>query len=113
MLVRRSLREACRCHDGSGGRSAKPKRTLLARSGDCLFPHRAGSVDERRSPRTDDGAGFDPEALRKRARRVATLGLVGMQERANAAGGVLAIHSRLSRGTEVRFTVPVDNNRPE
>jgi PAS domain S-box-containing protein len=61
----------------------------------------------------DDGAGFDPEALRKRARRVATLGLVGMQERANAAGGVLAIHSRLSRGTEVRFTVPVDNNRPE
>ena len=61
----------------------------------------------------DDGVGFDPAALRKRARRVATLGLVGMQERANAAGGALAIHSKLSRGTEVRFNVPVDNTRPE
>jgi PAS domain S-box-containing protein len=61
----------------------------------------------------DDGVGFDPAALRKRARRVATLGLVGMQERAHAAGGVLAIHSNLSRGTEVRFNVPVDNTRPE
>lgn len=61
----------------------------------------------------DDGVGFDPAALRKRARRVATLGLVGMQERAHAAGGALAIHSKLSRGTEVRFNVPVDNTRPE
>jgi PAS domain S-box-containing protein len=57
----------------------------------------------------DDGMGFDPAGLRKRARRVATLGLLGMQERAHAAGGVLDIHSKVSRGTEVRFSVPVDD----
>ena len=61
----------------------------------------------------DDGVGFDSAALRKRARRVATLGLVGMQERANAAGGTLGIHSKLSRGTEIRFSVPVCNTRQE
>ena len=61
----------------------------------------------------DDGVGFDPAALRKRARRVATLGLLGMQERAHAAGGVLAIHSELSKGTEVRFSMPVDHTRSE
>ena len=60
----------------------------------------------------DDGIGFDPVALRKRARRVATLGLLGMQERAHAAGGVLEIHSKATRGTEVRFSVPVDITRP-
>ena len=60
----------------------------------------------------DDGVGFDPAALRKRARRVATLGLLGMQERANAAGGALEIHSKVTRGTEVRFSVPVDNGGP-
>jgi len=59
----------------------------------------------------DDGVGFDPTALRKRARRVATLGLVGMQERAHAAGGMLEIHSTVSKGTEVRFSVPVDKTR--
>jgi signal transduction histidine kinase len=61
----------------------------------------------------DDGVGFDPAALRKRAPRVATLGLVGMQERAHSAGGMLGIHSKVSRGTEVRFSVPVDNIHPE
>ena len=61
----------------------------------------------------DYGAGFDPAALRKRARRVATLGLVGMQERAHAAGGEIQIHSKIGRGTEVRFTVPVDNSSPK
>jgi PAS domain S-box-containing protein len=60
----------------------------------------------------DDGVGFDLMALRKRARRVATLGLLGMQERANAAGGALEIHSKLARGTEIRFSVPVDNGSP-
>ena len=61
----------------------------------------------------DDGIGFDQAALRKRARRVATLGLVGMQERAHAAGGTLAIHSKLSIGTEIRFSVPVDKTSRE
>jgi PAS domain S-box-containing protein len=61
----------------------------------------------------DDGVGFDPAALRKRASRVATLGLVGMQERAHGAGGMLGIHSKVSRGTEVRFSVPIDNTPRE
>ena len=60
----------------------------------------------------DDGVGFDRAALRKRARRVATLGLLGMQERAHAAGGVLDIDSKSFKGTEVRFTVPIHITLP-
>ena len=50
----------------------------------------------------DDGVGFDPESLRKRAPRAATLGLVSMQERAHAAGARIEIDSAISKGTEVR-----------
>ena len=56
----------------------------------------------------DDGVGFDLESLRKRAPRAATLGLVSMQERAHAAGGAIEIDSGRSRGTEVRFTLPLE-----
>jgi len=55
----------------------------------------------------DDGVGFNPEALQKRAARAATLGLLGMQERAHAAGGAVEIHSRISKGTEIRLTLPL------
>ena len=55
----------------------------------------------------DDGVGFDFAGLRKRATRIATLGLVSMQERAYAAGGTIDIRSEVSRGTEIRFTVPL------
>jgi PAS domain S-box-containing protein len=55
----------------------------------------------------DDGVGFDPEALRRRAPRAATLGLLGMQERAHAAGGVVEINSQISKGTEIRLKLPV------
>lgn len=55
----------------------------------------------------DNGIGFDPKALRKRAPRVATLGLLGMQERAHAAGGALEITSATSKGTEVRLELPL------
>ena len=55
----------------------------------------------------DDGVGFDHEALQRRAPRAATLGLLGMQERAHAAGGVLEIHSRVSKGTEIRLKLPL------
>jgi len=57
----------------------------------------------------DNGAGFDPEALRKRAPRAATLGLLGMQERAHAAGGLVEIESRASRGTEIRLKLPLES----
>jgi PAS domain S-box-containing protein len=55
----------------------------------------------------DDGLGFDHEILRKRAPRDATLGLLGMQERAHAVGGTIEINSELSKGTEVRFKFPI------
>jgi PAS domain S-box-containing protein len=56
----------------------------------------------------DDGVGFDVESLRKRAPRVATLGLISMQERAHGAGGTIDIDSAPSRGTEVRFSLPLE-----
>jgi PAS domain S-box-containing protein len=68
----------------------------LKKDHDCLV----GSV-------IDDGVGFDPEALRRRAPRAATLGLIGMQERAHAAGGEIEIRSAISRGTEIRFKLPL------
>src|SRR5215213_3439076 len=56
----------------------------------------------------DDGVGFDVERLHKRAPRVATLGLVSMQERAHAAGGIIEIDSAPSNGTEIRFSRPLN-----
>jgi signal transduction histidine kinase len=58
----------------------------------------------------DDGVGFDLESLRKGAPRAATLGLVSMQERAHAAGGMIHIDSSLWNGTEIRFSLPLDTN---
>ncbi len=60
----------------------------------------------------DDGVGFDPAALRKRAPRAATLGLLGMQERAHAAGGDIHIQSAPSAGTEIRFSVALHTDGP-
>lgn len=56
----------------------------------------------------DDGVGFDHESLRQCASRAATLGLVSMQERAHAAGGTVEIDSVVSKGTEVRFRLPLE-----
>lgn len=58
----------------------------------------------------DNGVGFNPASLRKRAPRAATLGLLGMQERAHAAGGVVEIDSRVSKGTEIRLKLPLEND---
>ncbi|HEX6719199.1 MAG TPA: PAS domain S-box protein [Pyrinomonadaceae bacterium] len=58
----------------------------------------------------DDGVGFNTHKLRKRSSRVATLGLVSMQERAHFAGGMIDINSAPSRGTEIRFSVPFQSN---
>lgn len=56
----------------------------------------------------DNGVGFDLDSLQKRAPRAATLGLVSMQERAHAAGGSVEIKSKVSKGTEVRFRLPLE-----
>ena len=58
----------------------------------------------------DDGIGFEPESLRKRSPRAATLGLIGMQERAHAANGTVDIESEVSGGTEVRLRLPLENS---
>jgi len=56
----------------------------------------------------DDGVGFNVERLHKRAPRVATLGLISMQERAHAAGGAIDIDSAPSQGTEVKLRLPLE-----
>ncbi len=56
----------------------------------------------------DDGVGFDPTSLRKRAPGAATLGLVSMQERAHAAGGDIEIKSARGKGTEIRLRVSLE-----
>jgi PAS domain S-box-containing protein len=55
----------------------------------------------------DDGVGFDVNALRERAPSAATLGLLGMEERAQALGGTIEINSAPARGTEIRCTFPL------
>jgi PAS domain S-box-containing protein len=59
----------------------------------------------------DDGIGFDLNLLRTRQPRAATLGLLGMQERARAAGGTIEIDSALSKGTEIRLRFPIGVSR--
>ena len=55
----------------------------------------------------DDGRGFDPD---KPAR--AGLGLIGMRERAAAAGGVLEISAAPGQGTSLRLTLPLGTETP-
>jgi len=59
----------------------------------------------------DDGDGFDVEALARNAGVNATLGLRGMQQRTEAAGGHLEIESKRGKGTKVSARFPIE--RPE
>jgi signal transduction histidine kinase len=52
----------------------------------------------------DDGAGFDPDAVSVRARR---LGLTSMEQRARRVGGSLRIDSAAGSGTTVRLEAPL------
>jgi signal transduction histidine kinase len=52
----------------------------------------------------DDGAGIDPEALRKG--RNSHWGLTGMQERAASIGAKVRVWSKRGEGTEVEITLP-------
>ena len=56
----------------------------------------------------DDGIGFDVEGLRENAVRGASLGLLGMEERARLAGGGLQYHSTPGQGTEVHAWFPLN-----
>ncbi|MDA8147349.1 MAG: PAS domain-containing sensor histidine kinase [Actinomycetota bacterium] len=55
---------------------------------------------------SDDGSGFDPEATAGDG-RPASLGMRGMSERVQLAGGRLTVHSSHGSGTTVEAVVPV------
>jgi signal transduction histidine kinase len=55
----------------------------------------------------DDGVGFDVAAARERAIAGASVGMLGMQERASLAGGKFELTNRPGGGAEVRALFPV------
>ena len=59
---------------------------------------------------TDDGAGFDARMLRG-ASGIATLGLRGMEERAQAVGGSITIDSAPALGTEICARFPIKGEK--
>ena len=63
----------------------------------------------------DDGTGFDVKAVRSTGSGSATLGLRGMEERAQAVGGTLTIDSAPGLGTQIcaSFPVAVEASRAE
>jgi len=65
---------------------------------------------------TDDGEGFDYEALLKTPGQERGLGLAGMHERAVLLDGTLSIHSTSERGTIIEVSIPlpsVSNLQPQ
>ena len=61
-----------------------------------------GSEDEVSLRVTDDGAGFEPDAVPRKH-----FGVLGMRERASGIGGRLDIDSAAGRGTTVSLLVPM------
>jgi signal transduction histidine kinase len=60
----------------------------------------------------DDGAGFDVTTARERAKSGASLGLIGMEERVELAGGRLLWDTNPGRGLKLHVTLPLVR-RPE
>ncbi len=58
----------------------------------------------------DDGMGFDVEAARGRAARGGSVGLLGMQERAELLGGRLSVTSVPDGGCEIRARFPLSGH---
>jgi signal transduction histidine kinase len=56
----------------------------------------------------DDGQGFDVAEALRRAASGGHLGLLGMRERVEALGGRLEIDSAPGQGTEIRASVPLE-----
>jgi two-component system sensor histidine kinase UhpB len=55
----------------------------------------------------DDGVGFDEDAARLRVIRSGSMGLIGMEERAQLAGGRLTVSSAPGAGTTVSASFPL------
>ena len=60
---------------------------------------------------TDDGAGFDARMLRAGGAGMSTLGLRGMEERAQAVGGTITIDSAPALGTEICARLPIKGEK--
>jgi NarL family two-component system sensor histidine kinase LiaS len=60
----------------------------------------------------DDGIGFEVVAIRDKAVRGASLGLLSMEERAALAGGGLEFKSSPGQGTEVHAWFPLKWQTP-
>lgn len=58
----------------------------------------------------DDGIGFDLASVPSDEIETRGLGLLGMRERANLAGGSLQIESQVGQGTRVIVTMPADGS---
>jgi PAS domain S-box-containing protein len=56
---------------------------------------------------TDDGRGFDPEAVRDRPGAALHAGLDTMAERIRAGGGETSVDTARGRGTRVRMRIPI------
>jgi two-component system sensor histidine kinase UhpB len=54
----------------------------------------------------DDGLGFNTEAAQRRAAQGTSLGLVGMRERVELAGGRMELNSLPGKGTEIHAVFP-------
>lgn len=60
----------------------------------------------------DDGTGFDVKGVRSGSSGATTLGLRGMEERAQAVGGTLTIDSAPKLGTQICASFPVAVEKP-
>ncbi len=58
----------------------------------------------------DDGKGFDLEGARRRAAEGASLGVVGMEERAALEGGTFELRAAPGQGTVLLATFPLSNH---
>jgi len=60
----------------------------------------------------DDGAGFDVDAARTRARGGASLGVLAMEERVRLVGGEFGLRSSPGGGTEVTVRINIGKHAP-
>jgi PAS domain S-box-containing protein len=67
----------------------------LAESGDCI-----------ELCVTDNGCGFDPEAIPSNPGSLSGFGLKGMKDRAEVCNGTCDISSKIGKGTQVKFSLP-------
>ncbi len=61
----------------------------------------------------DDGRGFDVERMRAEYDKRSSLGMLNMEERAQAVGGKLSIQSQPGTGTTIRLSAPLEPLRAE